>query len=111
MNSKFDHQALNYLRAYERKDLAAIAAMLTDNVLLQDWNISGQGKDFFLEQTRLNFQGPDKINIEVRQLLSSGNTVAAQLKITLDGSLELDVVDVINFSEQGQITQIRAYKG
>jgi ketosteroid isomerase-like protein len=70
-----------YIAAYARKDLAAIDAMLAPDVSLRDWNLSAQGK------------------------------VAGELKIMVDRSEELHVLDVITFSAQGAIASIRAYLG
>ena len=35
---------LVYLDAYARKDIAAVATMLADDVTLRDWNLAVRGK-------------------------------------------------------------------
>jgi len=37
--------------------------------------------------------------------------VAAELDIVIDGSVKLQVVDVLRFNPEGKIVAIRAYKG
>jgi len=34
-----------FLKAYEAMDIDTIASMLAENVRLQDWNLTAQGKD------------------------------------------------------------------
>lgn len=41
-----------FLKAYEAKDINAIALMLADDVHLQDWNLTAQGKPAVLAETR-----------------------------------------------------------
>jgi phage-related protein len=100
------------LEAYQNKDLETTAGMITDDVTLQDWNVSGVGREFYLRETKKNFDNVSDIKIEVRQLLQNENSVAAQLKITLNGGeITLEVVDVFTFNGEGLITSVRAYKG
>lgn len=110
-SSKLRELASRYLTAYADKDLDDIAEMLTGNVTLQDWNVSGQGSDFFLNETQKNFDNAEQIEIEVLQLLTTDDSVAAVLAITVDGSIKLDVVDVMTFDSNGKMTALRAYKG
>lgn len=109
--SKNIEVACNYLLAYEAKDLAAIAKMIRPDVWLQDWNISGQGESFFLDETRKNFEAAQQINIEILSMQESADMVAAQLQITINGHELLDVVDVISFDSGNLIRGVRAYKG
>lgn len=103
--------ASKYLAAYAAKDLATIAELISESVSLQDWNVSGQGAKFFLNETEKNFQDAEKIEIQVVQLLLDENTVAARLLIVVDDSIELEVVDVITFDENAKIAALQAYKG
>lgn len=102
---------LRYLRAYEAKDILAIAQMLADVVTLQDWNLAVEGRGAVLEETEKNFAAVDTISIEVRRQFESGTYAAAELRITIDGTIVLDVVDSLRFSPDGKIEAIRAYKG
>lgn len=100
------------LDAYQNRNLERTAQMIADDVTLQDWNVSGAGRDFYLSETKKNFDDVSDIKIEIRQLLQNKNSVAAQLKITLNGGeVTLDVVDVFTFNDDGLITSVRAYKG
>lgn len=105
------HAFRDYLNAYARKDLEAIAAMLAEDVRLRDWNLAVQGKAAVLAETAKNFASVSSIAIEVLSLHERAQGVAGELRILIDGKLALFVVDVIDFDAQGRITAIRAYKG
>lgn len=85
--------------------------MFSEDIVLRDWKISVSGKAKALEETRKNFQSATSIEIEVLATYENQNTVAAELKITVDKTEKLYVVDVITFDSKGQIASIRAYKG
>jgi len=102
---------LSYLKKYSEKDLKGIEAMFADNIVLRDWKIRVTGKENALMETRKNFEAADSIEIEVLSTFENKNTVAAELKINVDNSEELYVVDVITFNAHGKIESIRAYLG
>ncbi|MEL6813167.1 MAG: nuclear transport factor 2 family protein [Bacteroidota bacterium] len=102
---------LSYLKRYAAKDIDSIELMFADDIALRDWKIRVTGKERALEETRKNFEAAKSIGIEVLSTFESENTVAAELKITVDASEELYVVDVIEINPKGKIHSIRAYLG
>jgi len=102
---------LDYIAAYARKDLAAIGAMLADDVQLRDWNLAVRGKEAALAETARNFAAAATVDIETLALYTSEDAVAGELRIVVDQHEELHVVDVLSFDAQGAIVSIRAYLG
>lgn len=102
---------ISYLEKYVEKDLTAIESMFADNIILRDWKIRVVGKKNALLETQKNFESANSIEIDVLALHGDQDTVAAELKIVVDKSEELYVVDVITLNSEGQIESIRAYKG
>ena len=102
---------LFYLRKYAEKDLKAMESLFAEEIVLRDWKIRVIGKAEALRETRKNFEAANSIAIDVLSTYESMDTVAAELKITVDATEELYVVDVITFNPKGQITSIRAYLG
>lgn len=100
-----------YLRAYEARDLPAIAALLSEDVRLQDWNLVAQGKAAVLAETRANFEAARSLRIELLRCYESGTQAAAELRITVNAEIVLEVVDAVRVNTNGQIEAIRAYKG
>jgi hypothetical protein len=101
----------HYLDRYAAKDLDAIAAMFDPHVHLRDWNISVHGRAAALAETQRNFDSAQAIGIEVLHVHESAHAVAGELRVVVDGSIVLHVVDVVQFSPAGLITAIRAYLG
>lgn len=101
----------HYLDRYQNKDLDAVAEMFADNILLRDWKISVQGKQAAVAETRKNFQNAETIDIEVLNCMSNETSVSGELKIIVDSTEVLYVVDVLTFDTYGQISSIRAYIG
>ena len=95
----------------QRTDLKGIESMFSENIILRDWKIRVTGKKNALEETRKNFEAADSIAIKVLSTLENKNSIAAELKINVDNTEELFVVDVITFNSQSQIESIRAYLG
>jgi steroid delta-isomerase len=85
--------------------------MLAEDVTLRDWKISVRGKAAALAETSRNFQAARTIEIESLYLYENTNGVAGELKIVVDGTTELYVVDVVAFDREGRIKAIRAYLG
>lgn len=102
---------VDYLRRYAAKDLDGIAAMFSEDVTLRDWNLSVRGRDAAIAETRKNFESSTSIHIEVLRVLENANSVAGELRIVVDGHIELFVVDVLDFDSEGRITAIRAFLG
>ncbi|MEP2057275.1 MAG: nuclear transport factor 2 family protein [Maribacter litoralis] len=103
--------SISYLKKYADKDLSSIETMFSDDIVLRDWKIRVEGKENALKETRKNFENADTIEIEVLSTYENKNTVAAELKITVDTTEELYVVDVITLNKEGKISSIRAYLG
>ncbi|MFN5047016.1 nuclear transport factor 2 family protein [Roseateles sp.] len=102
---------LAYLHAYERRDLAALAPLFAEDVLLRDWKICVRGKAAALAETRANFEAVCSLRIEVLRLYEGESGVAGELRIWVDETQELFVMDQLSFDVQGRITAIRAYLG
>ena len=105
-------RALAYLSHYAQKNLADVAAMFADDIVLRDWKILVRGKVAAVHETEKNFAAAHSISIQTLHLYENDhNTVAAELKIVVNGNEELYVVDVISFNDDGKIQAIRAYLG
>ena len=100
-----------FLKSYEEKDIDAIAAMLAEDVHLQDWNIEARGKSAVLAETRKNFDDAKHLEIEVCQFYEGAGCAAAKLRIVVNKSIELEVVDTVVVNSDGKVSSIRAYKG
>lgn len=85
--------------------------LFAENITLRDWKIYVEGKEKALEETKKNFESAMSIEIDVLNTYESKETVVAELKITVDSTEILFVVDVITFNQKGQIQSIRAYLG
>ena len=104
-------QFLTYLHHYANKNLDAIAAVFADDITLRDWNLAVTGKAAALSETAKNFASAQTIEIELLHLYESNDGVAGELRIVIDGTVELHVVDVLTFAVDGCIQAIRAYLG
>lgn len=104
-------QFLTYLHHYANKNLDAIAAMFSDDIMLRDWNLAVTGKAAALSETAKNFAAAETIEIEPLHVYESTDGVAGELRIVVDSAIELFVVDALTFAVDGRIQAIRAYLG
>ncbi len=107
LKSKF----VTYLQNYSDKDLIKIYEMFADDITLRDWKISVSGKKAAIAETEKNFASAKAIKIEIINIYESADTVAGELKIVVDNSDALYVMDVVKFNANGKIKSIRAYIG
>lgn len=111
MNQRVKEICLHYLERYAAKDLSSMEALFADDISLRDWKIHVLGKELALAETRKNFEAADSIEIVVLATYQNDNSLAAELKITVDQTEELYVVDVISLNAEDKISSIRAYLG
>lgn len=102
---------LHFLDCYARKDIASISQMLAQDAVLRDWNLCVRGREAVEAATLQNFRDADTIEIEVLHLYESKDAVAGEIRIVVDRSIELYVVDVIQFDAESKVKAIRSYKG
>ena len=100
-----------YVEAYAAKDLQTVSAMFADDIFLRDWKISVSGKRAAIAETSKNFESADSIDIAVLHCYQAENAVAGELRIVVDDTEVLYVVDVVTFGPDGKIQSIRAYLG
>ena len=85
--------------------------LFAEDIVLRDWKIRVEGKEQAICETRKNFEAVSSIEIEVLSTYENVDTIAAELKITVDQTEELYVVDIITFDSRGKIKSIRAFLG
>ena len=103
--------ARRFLAAYAAKDLGTIAGLLSGDPMLRDWNQEVSGREAFLAVTAHNFATQDTIAIDILRLHATDDSVAAEVLITVDGHIQLNVVDVFDVDGAGQVTAVRSFIG
>ena len=103
--------ARRFLAAYAAKDLDTIAGLLAEDVLLRDWNLEVRGREAFLAETQRNFDSAGSLAIDVVHVHATDHSVAAEVLITVDGTIRLRVVDVFDVDADGRVTAVRSYQG
>lgn len=101
----------DYLEAYSDKNLQKISDMFSTDIALRDWKISVFGKGAAIAETDKNFRSAKTIEISILATYESDNAVVGELKIVVDNTEILHVVDVVSFNADGKIDSIRAYLG
>jgi ketosteroid isomerase-like protein len=101
-----------YFSAFENKDLDTLGDLYNENVSLIDWDIECQGAPKVLEANRSLFDTTENIKVDITRCSVDPMllTAAAEIVITIDGQ-EIIVADIITYNQNGEIKNIRAYKG
>ena len=107
----FKEQFIAYLKHYSDKNIVTISEMFADDVTLRDWKISVFGKVAAIAETKKNFSSAKTIKIEILHTYEAENAVTGELRIVVDETEVLYVVDVVVFDIQGKIKSVRAYLG
>ena len=103
--------ALLYFKTFSKKNLNGLKKMFDDDVTLRDWDIDEKGIKNVLKANLNIFQNVKKINVIPQNIIAENNFISAELKIIVNDSEELKVVDLIEFNKKGKIISIKAFKG
>jgi len=97
----------DYFEAFSSKDIRRLSHIYSQNVHLTDWEIEVKGKEEVLNANSELFNLDFKL--DVHTITHSGNKTFNEITITI-GEDVLEIMDVITFNENYQITNITAYK-
>ena len=119
--------AKQYLEAFSRVPLNAqnnLGDLLTEDCYLRDWEIEKNGRQNILDFVQELYDGITRIDVDILNLHQDGNTVAVEFIINLQktcenaasyldrpGAIRFVVTDIIEFTDEGKIKAIRAFKG
>jgi hypothetical protein len=103
--------SLEYFYYFSCKDLDAVSLMFAPGSVLRDWENSAEGKVDVVAVYEKIFNSVKSIAVTPRAVYQDGDTVIAELLITINGDEQILVTDIITFNEAGKIISVRAYKG
>lgn len=105
--------ALHYLDYFQNKNINGIKKLLADDTELHDWDIHKFGKEDTIKAFEVIFETFHTIEVDIKNTTESIDkslvSVEMIIKLQSEGSIELKVVDIIQF-ENNLIKSIRAYK-
>ena len=104
-------KACNYFEAFSNKDLDTLTELYSEDVSLADWEpLFFDGKEQVLKSNKTLFESVEFINITVKRIGLNDKNVFAEIDILINNTIQLFVVDILEFDEFNQIKSIRAYK-
>ncbi len=102
-----------YLTAFTNKDVDAILALYAENAEVED----PVGSDRHVGKAAIRAfyegaMGADVVAEPLGEVRLAGHEVAFPFKVTVPaGNLEMRIIDVFRFNEDGEIVEMRAYWG
>jgi ketosteroid isomerase-like protein len=96
-----------YFDKFSDRDIRGLSHLYSQDVRLLDWNIDVSGKEEVLNANASLFDLD--FTLEVHTITHSGNKTFNEITITI-GDEKFEIMDVITFNENYQITNITAYK-
>ena len=103
--------AEKYFKLFSDKDLDALEPLFDERATLRDWEIEAEGKSDVFAAMKNIFDSVESIQVDPLRTYIWENTVVAELDITVNNTEKLAVVDIIDFTNEGKIFGIRAFKG
>ena len=103
--------AEKYFKLFSEKDLDALDPLFDERATLRDWEIEAEGKSDVFAAMKNIFDSVESIQVDPLRTYVWENTVVAELDITVNNTEKLAVVDIIDFTDEGKILGIRAFKG
>lgn len=97
----------DYFDKFKNKDIRGLSHLYSSDVHLIDWDINIKGREEVLN-TNAGLFDLD-FTLDVHNITHSGNKTFNEITITI-GDMVLEIMDVITFNENYQITNITAYK-
>jgi hypothetical protein len=101
----------DYFMAFLNKDINKIRNLLSLDISLRDWEFEATGIEGVISIYEKIFKNVNNIKVDLINLNIRESVVMAELSIAIDDFPALRVVDVLEFSGNGKIMSIRAYKG
>lgn len=108
---ELEKKIFTYQTAFNNKDLLKLEQLFADNITLKDWEINVNGKQKVLEANKKIFNSVKSINSKTVNNYFFDNIAICVLKITINQNEIIDVVDIVEFDDEGKILNITAYKG
>lgn len=101
--------ANKYFRYWALKDLEGLDKILHDDCILEDWQIKIYGKTEIINYNKAFFKA-NNFDLKINNIIENNNEVWSYLTITINDSEIVEVLDILNFSNN-QIIKIKAFKG
>jgi steroid delta-isomerase len=105
----------DYFNAFSSKDKDQLKEMYAEDFSLRDWLAEETGREKVLDLNDQFFKAYPTFRLEVLHTYVDDNTSISEIEILLtdheEGFKRLLVVDVIEFSEEGKMSALRAYFG
>jgi hypothetical protein len=105
----------DYFNAFSAKDRDGLGEMYSEDFSLRDWLSEETGKERVLDLNEQFFKAYPGFLLNVLHTYVVDNTSISEIEILIDdseeGTKKLLVVDVIEFSEEGKMSALRAYFG
>jgi len=102
---------LSYFKNFSNKDIDSLREMFAEDVRLIDWEIAESGIEDVVKANQKIFDSVDSIIVKPMSIYHDGeDSFAAEILIVINDKEFLEVVDVIEFDEDGLINSIKAYK-
>ena len=100
-----------YQEAFNNQDLNKLKSLFHKDVTLKDWERSVSGLNDVIAENEKIFKSVKSLEaISIKEYYSD-NTAICVLKIHVNNEETIDVVDIIEFDQEGKILSITAYKG
>jgi hypothetical protein len=107
--------ALKYFRLFSEKNIDKLFYLFDEEASLRDWELEARDRVNVLTAMKETFDSVESIQVNVIDIheLIYEKKVIAELEIIIDGNTEqsLSVVDIIKFSDEKKILDIKAFKG
>lgn len=103
-------QARKYIEAFNAHNIEALTDMLSEAVVLEDWDVQLEGQAAVLEHMRTIFSSVPAIRADIIDIISAKNACVLLLSIFVEEGVSLQVADVIRFDTSGTIVSVHAYK-
>tara|TARA_B100001093_G_scaffold515137_1_gene590803 strand:- start:1126 stop:1536 length:411 start_codon:yes stop_codon:yes gene_type:complete len=101
---------LNYFNSFSSKNLKALDKIFSENVSLEDWDISVNGKKEVLAANKKIFDNVETISVNVKELYIYNLVATCIIEVIINGKEKLNVIDIVKINKQGKIIEINAYK-
>ena len=110
--------AKQYLEAFSKTEQSAqenLNDLLAEDCYLRDWDVGKTGRKEIIDFVQELYDKVLSIDLDILRLHQDGNTVVVEFAILIKSAEEefprFIVTDILDFTNEGKIKAIRAFKG